>query len=168
MLAAADAAEGAILARDLLPDVILALYSADHPAGLELLEALYADPVDVPVILIVAESSEELAVQALRLGAHDYLVQPVEAGALLDAVAGTIRRYWMGRIRANASAQLLHANRQLEQRLHELNTLVQIGTRITSGLDLPTVLTRVVEAAVELAQAEEGTLLLVDEITGGL
>ena len=168
MLAAADAAEGAILARDLLPDVILALYSADHPAGLELLEALYADPVDVPVILIVAESSEELAVQALRLGAHDYLVQPVEAGALLDAVAGTIRRYWMGRIRANASAQLLHANRQLEQRLHELNTLVQIGKRITSGLDLPTVLTRVVEAAVELAQAEEGTLLLVDEITGGL
>jgi len=168
MLAAADAAEGAILARDLLPDVILALHSADHPAGLELLEALYADPVDVPVILIVAESSEELAVQALRLGAHDYLVQPVEAGALLDAVAGTIRRYWMGRIRANASAQLLHANRQLEQRLHELNTLVQIGKRITSGLDLPTVLTRVVEAAVELAQAEEGTLLLVDEITGGL
>lgn len=168
VLAAADVAEGMILARELLPDVILACHSADHPTGVELLEALHAAPVDAPVILVAAEGSEALAVRALRLGAHDYLAAPYESGDLLDTLARTLRRYWMKRIRANVPAQLLHANHQLEQRLRELNTLVQIGKRITSRLDLQPVLTRVVEAAVELSQAEEGTLMLVDQATGEL
>jgi two-component system NtrC family sensor kinase len=168
VLAAADVAEGMILARELLPDVILACHSPDHPTGVELLEALQAAPVDAPVILVAVEGSEALAVRALRLGAHDYLAGPYESGDLLDTLARALRRYWVKRIRANVPAQLLHANHQLEQRLRELNTLVAIGKRITSRLDLQTVLTRVVEAAVALAQAEEGTLMLVDQATGDL
>ena len=168
VLTAADAAEGLALARDLLPDLILACEGPDRPAGLDLLRMLRTEDIDAPVILIAGEGSEQLAVQALRLGADDYLAQPLNAGELLDAVARALQRYWTRRIQAHIPAQLWQANLQLEQRLRELNTLVQIGKRITARLDLQAVLTHVVEAAVELAQAEEGALMLVDDATGEL
>jgi two-component system NtrC family sensor kinase len=56
----------------------------------------------------------------------------------------------------------------LEQRVDEMNTLVNLGRSITSTLDLDNVLTSVVTAAVELTGAEEGHLLLVDEETNEL
>ncbi|MGC1376927.1 MAG: ATP-binding protein, partial [Anaerolineales bacterium] len=56
----------------------------------------------------------------------------------------------------------------LERRVNELETLVKLGHSITSSLDLDSVLTSVVTAAVELTGAEEGQLLLVDEKTNEL
>ena len=56
----------------------------------------------------------------------------------------------------------------LEQRVDEMGTLVKLGRSITSTLDLDSVLTSVVTAAVELTGAEEGNLLLLDEETNEL
>lgn len=50
----------------------------------------------------------------------------------------------------------------------ELEALTRIGRSISASLDLDEVLTMVVDAAVELTGAEEGSLLLVDEKTGDL
>lgn len=50
----------------------------------------------------------------------------------------------------------------------ELEALARIGRSITASLDLDEVLTMVVDAAVELIGAEEGSLLLVDDQSGDL
>lgn len=52
--------------------------------------------------------------------------------------------------------------------IKELETLGAIGRTITASLDLDRVLTMVVDAAVDLTGAEEGSLLLVDENSGEL
>ncbi|HZD57677.1 MAG TPA: ATP-binding protein [Anaerolineales bacterium] len=52
--------------------------------------------------------------------------------------------------------------------IKELETLGAIGRTITASLDLDKVLTMVVDAAVDLTGAEEGSLLLVDENSGEL
>ena len=57
---------------------------------------------------------------------------------------------------------------RLRQRVDELETLAQIGRTVTANLDLDQVLAAIVDAAVELTGAEEGTLLLVDEASGEL
>jgi two-component system NtrC family sensor kinase len=56
-------------------------------------------------------------------------------------------------------------NQQWKRRVSELGTLHDIGRVVTSLLDLEKVASRVVEAAVFLAAAEEGSLLLVDQET---
>ncbi|MCD4738833.1 MAG: GAF domain-containing protein [Anaerolineae bacterium] len=64
---------------------------------------------------------------------------------------------------AQLQADLARANRALNQRLQEINTIYTIGKSIVSTLDLEAVLSRVVTASVNLTQAEEGFILLYEE-----
>jgi two-component system NtrC family sensor kinase len=168
VLTAANGDEGLTLARDLLPDLIIADYQMPGRSGLDMLEALRREGIALPFILMTAEGSEALAVRALRLGVNDYLIKPFDTDDLLWAVQRVLQEHWTRQITERVPIQLYETNLQLEARLRELDTLVEIGKRVTGELDLQQVLTSVVEAAVRLARAEEGTLLLVDNPSGGL
>jgi two-component system NtrC family sensor kinase len=163
VLTATNGDDALTLARDLLPDLIIADYVMPGRTGLELLAALRQEQIEIPFILITAEGSEALAAQALRLGVSDYLIKPFAPVELIEAVERVLKEHWTRQIADHIPLQLLQTNRQLEERLLELNTLVQTGKRITSQLELQTVMNQVVRAAVSLSHAEEGTLLLVDQ-----
>ncbi|AYH41908.1 response regulator [Azoarcus sp. DN11] len=78
--------------------------SADAPAclvldirmptmsGLELQERLRADGTLPPIVFITGHGDVELAVQAMKHGACDFLQKPFRDQALLDAVAAAVRR----------------------------------------------------------------------------
>ena len=168
VLTAANGNEALALARDLLPDLIISDYMLPGLNGLQILEALHSEGIHLPFILITGAGSEALAVEALRLGVRDYLIKPFDMDNLLNAVQRVLREHWTRQITDQIPAQLFEANLQLEQRLHDLDALVQIGKQVTALLDLDSVLYQVVEAAMTIAQAEEGSLLLVDEPTGEL
>ncbi len=168
VLTAADGKEGLVLAQDLQPDLILTDYMMPHLNGLEMIEALHAANISAPIILMTAEGSEALAVRALRSGVYDYLIKPITADMLINAVREALRRHWKDQIKERVPAHLLESNRRLEKRLRELSTLLHIGTSVTAMLDLQQVLNSVVEAAVSVSGAEEGSLMLVDEQSGEL
>ncbi len=67
-----------------------------------------------------------------------------------------------------ARAELMQLNELLKQRVKEMNTLFQIGKSVTCLSNLEKLLGRIVEAAVYITAAEEGSLLLLDEKTGDL
>jgi two-component system NtrC family sensor kinase len=163
VLTGADGAEGFTLARDLRPDLLIADYLMPGMTGLEMLAALRGEGLQCPFILITAEGSEALAVEALRLGVNDYLIKPFEPDDLLEAAARVLREHWTRQITDHIPQQLLAANRQLEQRLHDLDTLVQLGQRVSSTLDLQPVLDHVVQAAKAITRAESGILLLAED-----
>ncbi len=168
VLTATNGDEGLVLGRDLLPDLVVADFQMPGRSGLDMFEGLRNEGIILPFILITAEGSEELAVRALRLGVSDYLIKPFDPDDLLRAIERVLAEHWTRQITERVPIQLYEANRQLEARLRELDTLLEISKRITGQLDLQQVLTRVVEAAVALSQAEEGTLLLVDNPSGEL
>lgn len=58
--------------------------------------------------------------------------------------------------------------RAMEERARQLTVLNEVGTVITSTLDLPVVLDLIMDKAVELLQAEAGSLILKAEDTGEL
>ena len=168
VLTAASGSEGLILARDLRPDLVITGYRLPDLSGLDLLQSLQGEAIMAPFILVTGDGSEALAVRALRAGVSDYLIAPFDSQDLLDAVRRVLRQHWTRQITEHVPAQLLHSNRLLEERLRELDTLVEIGKRVTGQLDLPAVLNYVVEASARLAGTEEGTLLLVDRSSGEL
>ncbi|MBN2304799.1 MAG: response regulator [Anaerolineae bacterium] len=168
VLTAASGEEGFTLARDLLPDLIIADHQMPGQTGLDMLAALREQDIRLPFILITAQGSEELAARALRLGVGDYLIKPFDVGDLIKATKRVLAEHWQRQIQENVPVRLLQANIELEGRLRELDTLVQIGQRVTGVLDLQTVLREAAQAAVTLAQAEEGSLLLVDPLSGEL
>ncbi len=167
-LTANDGLRGLELARQHLPDLIIADMKMPQMSGLDMTRALQEDGRDVPVILITAEGSEELARQALRTGIADYLIKPFDPEELLKAVRRTLALAQARRENARMQAELAAANESLTRRLKELETLAGVGRHVTSSLDLDQVLAQVVEAAVNLTGAEEGALLLLDEQTDEL
>jgi PAS domain S-box-containing protein len=159
-----DGMSALTLARDLCPDILLTDENMPGLTGLELIRRLRGGQPQLPAILMTSEGSEVLATEALRSGACDYLVKPFDAEELLAAVqrarAEGTRRQTLTKAQTGAQT--------LERRVRELEALARIGRTVTAMLDLDQVLSTVVEEAVKLSGAEEGSLLLLDEESGEL
>lgn len=166
---AADGVAGLAKAGREHPDLIILDMQMPHMTGTDVMEALRRDgPSDIPVIMMTAEGSEEIAVRAFRLGARDYIVKPFTVDEMLQAVRRVLDEERRRRESDKNVQAVIALNRQLERQLQEINTLYSIGKSVTSLLDLQQVLNRVVEAAVFITQAEEGLLLLLDDPSGEL
>lgn len=119
-----------------------------------------------PMILFVSQESPEILKSAMRMGITEYLCLPLRAEDLNRAIKNSLELATLRK-----EAVLLESRRatsSLQRRLDELETLTRLGRAVTGSLDLDQVLMAVVEAAVELSMAEEGSLLLLDEETGEL
>jgi two-component system NtrC family sensor kinase len=62
--------------------------------------------------------------------------------------------------RRRLEKDLTRANNRLNRRLQEINTIYSVGKYVASTLNLENVLERVVEASINLTQADEGFILL--------
>ena len=76
-------------------EIALALVDIGLPdiSGLELISQLKSDNPNTQTIVITGESSYDGAVQAVKLGAYNYLAKPVQAGDLKLTVRRAIERY---------------------------------------------------------------------------
>lgn len=60
--------------------------------GLEVMRRLTQEKISVPVLVLTAYQSVELAKEAVKLGALDYLPKPFDREQLLNAVRGVLTR----------------------------------------------------------------------------
>ena len=150
------------------PDLMIVDQQMPRLTGLEVLEKLKERGIEIPAILATAHGSEETAVAAFRLGIRDYVIKPFDADEISESVDKALRESRLARERDQLVQQLMESNSQLQRRAQELNVLYGVGKSVASSLDLEEVLHRVVEAAVYVVGAEEGSLMLLDEDQGEL
>ncbi len=167
-LVAHHGAEGLHKALTENPDLMLLDMQMPKMTGIEVLSALQGQGKDIPVILMTFHGSESLAVNAFRLGARNYVIKPFEVTEMLQAIDRALAESRLRRERDELLERLVGVNRQLEQRVKELNILYSIGKSITFLLDLDSLFSRLVDAAVYITGAEEGWLMLVDDKTSEL
>jgi two-component system phosphate regulon sensor histidine kinase PhoR len=126
------------------------------PTGPELLDAatkIRAFRPGLAIILLLPKGVGKSYLDILRVRADEMLADPVRPEDLLTALD---RHYDRG------TTSPIHV------RVRELETLAQLGKTITRHLDLDQALASIVDAAVRLTGAEEGSLMLVDVATGEL
>ncbi|HET8732206.1 MAG TPA: sigma-54 dependent transcriptional regulator, partial [Anaeromyxobacteraceae bacterium] len=82
VLAAADGTEALRKAIEWHPDIILTDLVMPNMDGLWLLRALRAELPDCPVVLLTGRGSIQLAVQAIKEGAWDFIEKPLEPSRL--------------------------------------------------------------------------------------
>ncbi len=134
-------------------DLVLLDLNLPDTQGTEHVAAIRQVYPDLPIILITAHGSEQMAVDAFRLGIRNYLIKPFTFEQLQHAVEAALCEQHLRR----ENEQLTYG---LRQRIHELIVLSAIGRSITRAIELDEVLARIVEAAIHLTHAEEGFLLL--------
>lgn len=145
------------------PDLILLSDQVHEPGVLQTARELSRSFPFIPIVFIPVRQPEELAT-AIDAGISGYIPSTAGMPEIQQRLQAALER----------SRQLTtsaHANEEVEtlqQRIIDLETVSRFGRKVVASLDLDSVLTAVVDAAVELSGAEEGSLLLPDEITGEL
>ena len=85
-----DQAIGRVLERE--PDVILLDRHLRDEDGLSLIAPLQARVPNAAIILMTAQSTTEIAVQAIKLGAFDFIVKPLDEARLMTVLQHAIER----------------------------------------------------------------------------
>jgi DNA-binding NtrC family response regulator len=62
-----------------VPDLVLLDLQMPKMGGIEVLRALRTEGIDVPTIVITAHGSIEIAVEAMKEGAYDFITKPLDA-----------------------------------------------------------------------------------------
>jgi len=96
-----DGAEALRTMEALRPDIVLLDYMMPGMSGLDVLRELQSRESDVPIIMMTAHGSIEVAVQAMKLGAYDFVVKPFEPDHIALAVQKALG---LGRLKRGAAA----------------------------------------------------------------
>ncbi len=164
LVTTADDAGGAIQqALNSKPDLILTSLTLTGLSGKDLLVALRAQGLEMPILVTAGEGMEADAVEAFRLGARDYLVKPLREAEVVATVERAIHEVRLRHEREQLEAELAESNRQLERRVRELTTLYGIGKVVTSTTDQNELFAKLMEGSQYVTEADMGWVLLRDE-----
>jgi DNA-binding response OmpR family regulator len=119
-------------------DVILLDYKMPGMSGLDVLAWMHENKVDTPVIMLTAAGSEEVAVEAMKLGAYDYLSKEhIEIDRLPLTINSVFERYLYRREMSKRERQEVEMREQqkdmasLQMFQHTVNS---IGQFVNNGL----------------------------------
>jgi DNA-binding NtrC family response regulator len=79
---AKDGAEGLEKVSSWAPSLVVTDLKMPRMGGLELLERIADDSKTIAVIVVTAQGTIDSAVQAMRMGAYDYITKPIDTGRL--------------------------------------------------------------------------------------
>jgi two-component system, OmpR family, phosphate regulon sensor histidine kinase PhoR len=151
---------------DYHPSLVILSETIEQKNGLETAEEIINKYPALPVMLFVHNDDPDILKKAMRMGIRDYLCLPLRSEDILRSVETNLVKSQQSR-----DWVLLESRRttdRLRRRVDELETLARLGQTITASLDSDGVLSAIVEAAVELTGAEEGSLLMLDASSGEL
>src|SRR5436190_1840917 len=116
---ARDGAEGLDKVTSWAPSIVVTDLKMPRMGGLELLERLATDANTMAVVVVTAQGTIDTAVQAMRMGAYDYITKPIDTNRLRT-------------ILQNASA-LLGTRTELEVTRRKLRDAGSLGSLVGSS-----------------------------------
>jgi len=118
-------------------DIVIADYTMPRFSGIAALELLKQSGLDLPFIVVSGSIGEDVAVAAMKAGAHDYLMK------------GNIQRLLPSIERELREAEIRHQRRraaeEAQRHAERIKALHEIDLAITSTLDLQAVLNILLE-----------------------
>ena len=136
---AASGREGLAIARELRPDVVILDRNLPDADGLAVLDRLRTDlPGEEPLVVMATAYGEiENAVQAVKLGAFDYLTKPIQLPALVITVRKAVEAR---RLRRRAETFSGVARRRLERAMcmgesQAMRRVVELAGKVAASPD---------------------------------
>ncbi|HCL55028.1 MAG TPA: fused response regulator/phosphatase, partial [Pseudomonas sp.] len=135
VLQAANGPQGMELFESEQPDLVICDLRMPQMDGLELIRQISERQIDLPVIVVSGAGVMSDAVEALRLGAADYLIKPLEDLAMLEhSVRRALDRSRLRLENRRYREQLETANRDLQASLHLLQEDQDAGHQVQMNM----------------------------------
>jgi len=96
------------------PGCLLLATDLEDMSGLDIQRRLAAEECSLPIVFITGDATIPMAVEAMKRGAHDFLLKPLDADIVVDAVHSALQR--------DSAARAHLAERDLARRLIETLT----------------------------------------------
>jgi DNA-binding NarL/FixJ family response regulator len=111
-----NSAKNSLIALEMLQndryDLVLTDIKMEGVTGIELLKKIKASFPEIPVLLMTGYSSLDTAIEAIRLGASDYLIKPYSKKVIFSSISRCIKN--------NIIKRNVDLTRQFEKRLNTL------------------------------------------------
>ena len=104
--------------------------------GIEILQQMRADMPSVPVVMISGHGTIETAVEAIKIGAYDFIEKPFKSDRLLLVVARAIEAAQLRRenaelrLRAGGELDLVGASPAINQLRQQIERVAPTGSRV--------------------------------------
>jgi response regulator RpfG family c-di-GMP phosphodiesterase len=132
-------------------DMVISDLKMPKLSGLELLERITTDKLDVLTVIMTGFGTVETAIEAMKKGAYDYILKPFKVEEVVHIVQRGLDRQRL---------------QQENIRLREALTLYKVSEAIATSLDLDHVLDVILSATVHEISCDVATLHLQDPKTG--
>ncbi len=145
------------------PHLIITDLHLPDLSGKDLLAAFQSQGGDVPIIVIADKGEENDIIQAFRVGAADFLLWPMRETEVVSAVERVLKQVRERQSKLQLAQQLQKANQELQRRVRELTTLLDLTKTIASVTNQKVLFQRLLTGALRLADADKGWMFLRDE-----
>jgi len=142
------------------PDVIVADYMLPGRTGLELVKEVAALDAQIKVVMATGHGDVQLAVEAMRAGAYDYVVKPLvlaELGLTLERAMDAARMekrlsfYRSNQARGSGVASLLGESAPMQATRARIRHVLEAEAALTDGMLPPVLITGETGTGKELA-----------------
>ncbi len=144
-------------------DIILTDLKMPGLNGLEILKKAREADNNVCVILFTGHATVETAIEALSMGASDYLIKPVSIDRLHSSLKKARERQHLESHKRNLLETLGESNRQLSSRFDEINALYDASVSLSSTSDTRALLENILALAAKVTHATVGSIMLIDQ-----
>ena len=135
-------AEALRLLRDKEPEVILLDIGLPDTSGIELIGQIKSTDPDVVVIMITAVEETRMVVKALKLGAYDYLVKPIDAQTLRVTLQNALEtRSLKEKIRRIQKPNIEQYRLELIGGSPQIRTMIATAQKLAGNVDTPVLIT---------------------------
>lgn len=128
-------------------DLILCDFSLPHFSAPKALELLKESGYDLPFIIVSGTIGEESAVNALKAGAHDFIIKGNFA-RLIPAIQRELKE--------------VEVRRERRERERELEAIASVSSKLRTAKTLEEMLSQLLDQALKLVEAEAGSIWLYD------
>ncbi len=132
-------------------DLVISDLKMPRVSGLQLLEKLAEENINVLTVIMTGFGTVETAIEAMKRGAYDYILKPFKVEEVIHVVQRGLYR------------QQLQAE---NIRLREALTIYKVSEALATSLDLDHILDTILQAALAETDADVATLHLRDMRTG--
>jgi two-component system NtrC family sensor kinase len=145
------------------PDLVIANLTLPGLSAKDLLVAFSAQGITAPLILVAEKGQEADVIQSFRLGASDVLFWPARDAEVLTVVERALRQTRETRARRQLDQKLKETNGELHRKVQQLTVILGIARAVVSFTNQRQIFDRILEGALQVAEAEIGWLMLRDE-----